>query len=54
MMTSERWRQVCGILEGTLDLAQAERTAFLDRHCAADNPLRLEVDRLLALDGKVD
>jgi hypothetical protein len=36
-------RRALDLLERALDLAPAERAAFLDRNCADDKPLRAEV-----------
>jgi Tol biopolymer transport system component len=47
-MTPERWQQVKAVLTVSLDLAPANRAAYLDRACAGDQPLREELDRLIA------
>ena len=43
-------RRALDLLERALDLAPAERAAFLDRNCADDKPLRAEVEGLLRAD----
>jgi eukaryotic-like serine/threonine-protein kinase len=47
-MTPERWREVREVLHEALELAPPERSAYLDRACAADESLRREVESLLA------
>src|SRR2546423_1548103 len=47
-MSSERWRQVDGLLQAALDLAPEKRRAFLDKACASDPTLRGEVESLIA------
>ncbi|HST12998.1 MAG TPA: serine/threonine-protein kinase, partial [Terriglobales bacterium] len=47
-MTPERWQQVKGVLQQALEISPLERAAFLSQACAADEPLRLEVESLLA------
>lgn len=47
-MQSDRWQQVKELLNEVLEREPAERTAFLDAHCAGDHDLRHEVDSLLA------
>ena len=46
-MTPERWQQMKEVLATALDLAPAERTAYLDKRCAGDGSLRDDVDRML-------
>ena len=46
-MTPERWRQVKDVLATALELAPGARSAYLDRSCANDEPLRREVELLL-------
>ncbi len=53
-MSGERWKIVKEIVASALDLSGAERSAYLDRACAADHDLRGEVDSLLAMDGGGD
>src|SRR5215470_1310681 len=47
-MTPERWQQVKGVLQHVLEISPAHRSAFLDEACEGDEPLRLEVESLLA------
>lgn len=47
-MTPERWQQIKGLLQQALEMAPAERPAFLDQRCATDSSLRREVDTLLS------
>ncbi len=43
-----KWQRVEQIYSGALEMAAAERTAFLDQACAGDEGLRREVESLLA------
>src|SRR6202142_3701175 len=52
-MTPERWQQIRGVLEGALELAPHERSAFLQRNCSSDPSLRQEVEILLASSADV-
>jgi eukaryotic-like serine/threonine-protein kinase len=52
-MTPERWRQVCDLLESALRVAPAERPRFLEEHCSTDPSLRVELHRLLMVEGKL-
>ena len=47
-MTPERYRQIGELYHTALALKPDERAAFLDQACAGDDPLRHEVERLLA------
>jgi eukaryotic-like serine/threonine-protein kinase len=47
-MTPERWRQIRDVLEEALALSAEQRSEFLNQACAADQPLRQEVETLLA------
>jgi serine/threonine protein kinase/Tfp pilus assembly protein PilF len=47
-MTPERWQQIDNLLQSALACASEERPAFLAQACAGDEPLRLEVESLLA------
>jgi len=47
-MTPERWQQIREVLEKALELAPAERSAYLSRACSSDSFLRQEVETLLA------
>jgi Tol biopolymer transport system component len=53
-MTPERWQMVRGILQSAMELRPAERDAFLDRECASDPSLRMDVDEMLSIEGKLD
>jgi len=46
-MTPERWQQVKEVLATALDLAPAERSAYLGKRCAGDDSLRGDVERML-------
>jgi non-specific serine/threonine protein kinase/serine/threonine-protein kinase len=46
-VTPERWQQVKEAFQEALELAPGERTAFLDRLCAAEPELRQEIESLL-------
>ena len=54
-MTPDRWNRVKDVLDEALDRpAGKEREAFLDKACAGDEDLRVEVESLLAgSDGEV-
>ena len=47
-MTPERYKQVGELFHTALELAPAERASFLDKQCADDAQLRLEVESLIA------
>jgi serine/threonine protein kinase/Flp pilus assembly protein TadD len=47
-MTPERWQQIRDVLEEALALSAEQRSEFLNQACAADQPLRHEVETLLA------
>jgi hypothetical protein len=47
-MTPERWRQLVDVLEAVREHAPGERAAFLDEARTGDQPLRTEVESLLA------
>jgi len=46
-MTPDRWNEVERISQAAVDCEASERSAFLDRACAADPDLRREVESLL-------
>ena len=52
-MTPERWQQIREVLEQALSLAPEQRSALLDRACAADSDLRREVETLLGSSNDV-
>src|SRR5262249_21924115 len=47
VMTPERYRQIGELYHAALELPAEERTAFLERECAGDSGLRLEVESLI-------
>ncbi|MCA1606806.1 MAG: protein kinase, partial [Acidobacteria bacterium] len=47
-MTPERWQKVKELFESALERTPDERCAFLDQACDGDEPLRREVQSLLA------
>jgi predicted ATPase len=47
-VTPERWQRVKEVLYATLEREPAARAGFLAEACAGDEPLRLEVEALLA------
>lgn len=49
-MSSENWRRAEELFLAAADLPEDERALFLDRECAADPALRLDVESLLAYD----
>jgi eukaryotic-like serine/threonine-protein kinase len=51
-MTAERWQQIKEIFHAALERAPGERASFLDEVCAGDEPLRREVEALIAADEK--
>src|SRR5262245_41429088 len=46
-MTPERHKQIGELYHAALEVASAERAAFLDRECAGDQELRHEVESLI-------
>src|SRR5215470_15746792 len=54
-MSPARWSRIKEIFVGAFDLAEPERSAFLNEHCGGDPVLRSEVERLLeAEDGALE
>src|SRR5438874_2324885 len=47
-MTPERYQQIGDLYHAALEIDAAERAAFLERECAADEDLRREVESLIA------
>ena len=47
-MNPERWQQIDDLLQSTLACAPGERSAFLAQKCSGDEPLRREVESLIA------
>jgi serine/threonine protein kinase len=54
MMTPERWQQVKEMLGRALEIAPDRRGTYLDEVCATDPSLRSEVERLLAVEERVE
>jgi serine/threonine protein kinase/tetratricopeptide (TPR) repeat protein len=52
MMTPECWQQLKALLAPALELPPPARIAYLDRVSAADSPLRLDLERLLAAEER--
>ena len=52
-MTSERWDRLTAIFHAAAELDPVERQAFLDEACGDDAVLRREVERLIAVEGRV-
>ncbi len=50
MMRPEEWRQIEQLYHAALERPPEERSTFLDTVCAGDQPLRQEVESLLAYD----
>ncbi len=48
MKSSERWQEVKEILYPALEMAEAERSSFLDEKCGGDDKLRQEIESLIA------
>jgi len=53
MITPERWQELRNVLYEALQVAPADRSAFLDRACASDSALRQELESLLAASDEV-
>jgi serine/threonine protein kinase len=51
-VTPERWQKVKEVFQTAAELPPPERSAFLGRECAGDEPLRREVESMLAAEGK--
>ena len=49
-----RWRRVSAVLADALERPPEARSAYLDRACASDEPLRREVEGLLAREGQAE
>ena len=50
MPSPETWHRIEELFDAAVDLSPGERAAMLERACAGDEPLRLEVESLLASD----
>lgn len=56
-MDAERWKRVSELFEAALELDAADRAAFLDRECGADDELRSQVAAMLegeSADDEID
>ena len=53
-MQSERWHQLDEIFHLALNVEESRRAAFLRESCSGDESLRLELERLLALQSKAE
>ena len=51
-MSRERWPEIKRVFHAALERDPGERTAFLEQACAGDEPLRREVETLLASDAE--
>ena len=49
-LSPERWQQVKSVLSAALETDPAERSSYLDKACATDPALRLEVENLLSIE----
>src|SRR5262249_7658163 len=54
VMTPERWQQIKELLHPALELGPDECVAFLDKACAGDPSLRVEVEAFIALQKEAD
>ena len=52
-MNPERWQQIDQLLQSALEREPGQRSAFLTQACAGDEPLRWEVESLIASHEKV-
>jgi eukaryotic-like serine/threonine-protein kinase len=50
-LTPGRWRRIRTVLERALDVPATARSALLDRLCHGDDPLRAEIESLLAAEA---
>ena len=51
-VTPERWRRIEALLDAALQRKPDERPDFLAETCGSDEPLRREVESLLAGEGR--
>jgi eukaryotic-like serine/threonine-protein kinase len=51
-VTAARWARITDLFQTALDKPPSERGAFLDQVCSSDEPLRRNVERLLAAHGE--
>src|SRR6266446_4030402 len=47
-VTPERWQRINELFRGALECKPEGRSAFLDQACVEDDPLRIEVETLIA------
>ena len=47
-MNPDRWREVETIFNQALEVEQSRRAALIEKSCAGDDALRMEVESLLA------
>jgi tetratricopeptide (TPR) repeat protein len=53
-MTPERWRTITAVFNAALAREEAERNAFVAECCAGDDPLRRDVEAMLAAHGEAE
>ncbi len=53
-MTPDRWEQINQLYYAALEVAEKERSSFLEQHCSSDPELRSEVRSLLKMHAQVD
>ncbi len=53
-MSEDRWPEVKKLLDEVLKRSPADRSAFLDQHCAGDAELRSELEVYLELEGEIE
>ncbi len=53
-MNPERWQKIERIYNRVLELEPSQRAAFIKGACANDEPLRKEVERLLARQSEAE
>jgi serine/threonine protein kinase/tetratricopeptide (TPR) repeat protein len=51
-MQAERWRRLEQLYHSAMEQAEGERAGFLERSCAGDQALRVEVESLIAYAGQ--
>ena len=52
-LTPERWQRARDVLHEAMQMDEQERSAFLDSQCTNDPSLRVELNELLAAEGKI-
>ena len=53
-MTPDRWEQINRLYYAALEVAEKERSSFLEQACGANPELRSEVESLLNMHAQVD